>query len=330
MSEIPTTEIDASSRKPPAGFRRMFRPGQMTLGIFFPIEAYPGSMPTMADQIERARRAEALGFDALWFRDVPLLDPGFGDAAQIFDPFVYMAWIGAHTRSIALATGSIVLPIRHPLHTAKQAASVDNLTDGRLVLGVASGDRAVEYPAFGQDLSQRGEMFRDSLDVLRRALHERFPSIDSAFGRLHGADMIPKPTTGFLPALVTGRCKQDFDWIAREADGWIMYPQAVPGQADVVHAWREAVQQQAPGVHKPFAQSLYIDLAEDPGAPPTPIHLGFRAGRRVLIDHLRGLRDAGVEHVALNVKFAQRPVDEILEELGTEVLPFFAPANSDA
>jgi luciferase-type oxidoreductase len=96
-----------------------------------------------------ARRAEELGFAALWFRDVPLRDPNFGDIGQVYDPWVYLGWIAAQTRTIALATGSIVLPLRHPLHTAKAAASIDQLTRGRFVLGVASGDRPIEFPAFG-------------------------------------------------------------------------------------------------------------------------------------------------------------------------------------
>src|SRR4051794_33016689 len=59
----------------PKGFRTMFAPGRLTLGVFFPIEAYQGDQPTMRDQERLARRAEELGFAALWVRDVPLRDP---------------------------------------------------------------------------------------------------------------------------------------------------------------------------------------------------------------------------------------------------------------
>src|SRR5689334_4259932 len=123
------------------GFARMFLPGRLTLGVMFPIEAFAGDTPSMRGQIALAQRAEAAGFAALWFRDVPLRVPSFGDTGQVFDPWVWLSYIGASTSNIALATGSIVLPLRHPLHVAKAAASIDQLTDGRLVLGVASGDR---------------------------------------------------------------------------------------------------------------------------------------------------------------------------------------------
>jgi alkanesulfonate monooxygenase SsuD/methylene tetrahydromethanopterin reductase-like flavin-dependent oxidoreductase (luciferase family) len=59
---------------------------------------------------------------------------------QVYDPWVYLGWIAAQTSEIALATGALVLTLRHPLHTAKGAASVDRLSANRLVLGVASGD----------------------------------------------------------------------------------------------------------------------------------------------------------------------------------------------
>ena len=70
---------------------------------------------------------------------MPLRDPSFGDIGQVYDPWVYLGWIAAQTRTIALATGSIILPLRHPLHTAKASASIDQLSGGRFVLGVASG-----------------------------------------------------------------------------------------------------------------------------------------------------------------------------------------------
>src|ERR1700676_2449864 len=93
------------------GFRRMFREGHLTLGLFFAIESYVTDMPTMAGQVELARKAEADGFAALWTRDVPLRDPTFGEVGQIFDPWVWRGYVTAHTSTIALATGAIVLPI---------------------------------------------------------------------------------------------------------------------------------------------------------------------------------------------------------------------------
>ena len=301
-------------------FQRMFTPGRVTFGVFFPIEAFPGDRPTMADQVTLARRAEELGFAALWFRDVPLRDPSFGDVGQIFDPWVYLGYIAAQTERIALATGSVVLPLRHPLHTAKAAASVDQLSGGRLVLGVASGDRPVEFPAFGVAHETRGEAFRENLHVIRQVLERSFEPVSSLYGTLAGADLIPKPVRR-IPLLVTGSSQQSPDWIARFSDGWITYPRPAALQARVAREWHETVQRHSPGAFKPFAQSFYVDLSEDPNEPATPIHLGFRAGWKTLAQYALCLREAGVNHVAFNLKYGRRDARHVLDEIGHEVLP---------
>lgn len=306
------------------GFWRMFSPGKLTVGVFFPIEAYQRDEPTMRRQERLARRAEELGFAALWARDVPLRDPNFGDLGQVYDPWVYLGWIAAHTAAIALATGSIVLPLRHPLHTAKAAASVDRLSGGRLVLGVASGDRPIEFPAFGVDADKRDVLFRENFAVIRKALAEEFPVGESSYGSMSGTvDLVPKPL-GRLPMLVTGSSRQSLEWIAANADGWISYPRPLQRQAEQIGRWRAAVSAIAPGSFKPFSQSLYIDLTKEPDHPPQSIHLGFRAGREFVLAFLEGLREVGVNHVILNLKYGVRDAGEVIEEIGLEILPHLA------
>lgn len=311
----------AASISDSAGFRRMFAPGRLSLGLFFPIEAFQGDEPSMRDQPRLARRAEELGFAGLWTRDVPLRDPNFGDLGQVYDPWVWLGLIAAHTATIALATASIVLPLRHPLHTAKGSASVDQLTGGRFVLGVASGDRPIEFPAFGIDWHQRDALFRENLAVIRKVLSEAFPSVHSSYGDMMGtADLVPKPVAQ-LPILITGSSRQSLAWIAAHADGWVTYPRDLVRQAEQVAQWRAAVDAVAPGVFKPFVQSLYLDLADAPAEPPRAIHLGFRAGRNFVRDFLEELAGAGVNHVILNLKYGRRAAQEVLEEIGQEVLP---------
>lgn len=301
----------------------MFAPGRLTLGVFFAIESYKGDTPLMQHQGELARRAEQLGFSALWFRDVPLRDPSFGDVGQIYDPWVYLGYIAAQTSRIALATGSIIVPIRHPLHIAKAAASVDKLSGGRLVLGIASGDRPSEYPAFGIDFATRGERLRETLRYVLEALNNSFPVIESPLGRMDGVDLVPKPHDGRIPVLVTGNSQQDLTWIAKNADGWIYYPRSLSRQELAITEWRELTQRYCPETFKPFAQSLYIDLTTDRDAAPEPIHLGFRLGRNRLIEFLQALHKIGVNHVVLNLKYGSRPASDVLEEIGEEVLPLF-------
>lgn len=309
------------------GFRTAFAEGRLTLGLMLPIESFVGDAPTMANQVELVRRAEHAGFASIGFRDVPLRDPSFGDVGQAYDPWVYLGYLAAQTERIALLTTSIVLPLRHPIHTAKAAASLDRLTHGRLLLGVASGDRPVEFPAFGVEREARGERFREQLRLLTTYWSEDFPRVTSSYGDLDGVDVIPKPIASHVPLLVTGRSQNSLAWIAENADGWITYPRGLPEQAYQVEQWRTAVRETAPGCFKPFAQSYYIDLAADRLQPPRPIHLGHRIGRRQLVVQLEHLRDIGVNHVVLNLKYGTRPAREVLDELAEFVLPHF-PCNA--
>ena len=301
------------------GFRRVFGGDGLTLGLFFAIESYAGAVPSMRDQVELAVRAEEVGFAALWVRDVPLLDPSFGDAGQVFDPWVYLGQVAAATRDVALATGGIVLPLRHPLHVAKAAASVDVLSGGRFLLGLAGGDRPVEYPAFGVGFGGRAARFREAVALVRVALGESFPRVSSSFGVLGGdLDVIPKPAGGRLPLLAVGSAGQTTAWLADHLDGLVSYPRQPAVQRRLIDAWGSA------SGGAPFAQSLYIDLVAEPDRAPTPIHLGHRLGAHRLVDVLDDLRGIGVRHVVLNLKYGSRPAAEVLEDIGSTVLPKLA------
>lgn len=302
-------------------FNQVFSQNQLTLGIFFPLESFAGDMPKMENQEALAKSAEDAGFSALWFRDVPLRDPDFGDAGQIYDTFVYLSWIAAHTNKIALATGSIILPIRHPLHVAKSVASIDRLSNGRLILGIASGDRPIEFPAFGVDKEHRDSLFREHLESLRTSLNDRYPAFNNTFGSMYGvAETIPKPEHR-VPFIATGNSRQDLEWLSKNTDGWLTYARPLSSQLQYVNMWKGAVQTNAEGVFKPFAQSLYLDLAQEPDEKVTPIHLGIKCGRNVLLEFLKVTRKIGVNHVALNLKFSSQPVKEVIEELAEYVLP---------
>ena len=304
-------------------YNSTFQPGRLSLGLVVPLENYTaGPVPTMTRHVERVQLAEELGFSAIWLRDVPFNVPSFGDAGQMFDPFVYLGLLAGKTERIALATGSIVLPLRHPAHVAKASASVDVLSGGRLILGVASGDRPEEYPALNFPFSERGERFRASFDYIRR-MWEDSAAFENTYGSPDGSmDMLPKPASGKLPMLITGGSQQDPDWIARNGEGWITYPRNIPVQARIIGDWRQRVKR-AGGPDKPVSQSLYIDLTEDPDTPPQPIHLGFRSGANHLRAYLVSLQEIGVNHVAINLRFNQADIETTMKRLAGDILPDF-------
>lgn len=312
-----------------AGFRRMFAPEKLTLGFILPLEAYPNTpAPTMKDHAAISKLADELGFAGVWARDVPLYDPTFGDTGQLYEPFTYLGFLAASTERIALATGSAVITLRHPLLLAKQAVSVDHMSDGRMVLGISSGDRPTEYPAFGleDDYDTRGERFREAYGMFRAATESVFPEHQSArFGTLAGnLTLLPAPVHGRIPAIVTGRSRQDMDWIAKNSDGWLYYFISPDQLAPLTSMWKEMVARECgEETFKPFAQGMFFDLDADPNYPLQRIHSGIRAGRNAFIEYLALLQKLGVNHVAMNMKASRRPAKEVLLELAEFVLPHF-------
>lgn len=307
------------------GYNSVFRLGRLSLGLVVPIESYSlGAVPTLDRHIERVQLAEQLGFSAIWLRDVPFNVPSFGDPGQTYDPFVYLGLLAGQTKQIALGVASIILPLRHPAHVAKAAASADVLSGGRLILGIASGDRPEECPALNLPFANRGERFRESFEYIKR-MGENTPTFENLYGSPHGGiDMLPKPTSGKLPLLITGGSQQDSEWIAQNGDGWMIYPRNITVQKQIIHNWRKRSRSQELGRNpQPVMEPLYIDLVEDPDTSPQPIHLGFRLGTNHLRDYLKSREEIGINHIALNLRFNQGDIETTLKLLADDILPDF-------
>lgn len=306
------------------GYNHVFQAGKLSLGIVVPIENYArSSVPTMQEHLERIQQAERAGFKAIWLRDIPFHVPSFGDAGQTFDPFTYLGYVAGHTRTIALGIASIALPLHHPLHVAKSAATIDQLSGGRMILGVASGDRFEEYPGMGVDYENRGEAFREAFSYIRKA-QESFPIWESSrYGKMSGQiDILPKATCAKIPMLITGYSRQTLEWNAENGDGWMSYPKNTGQQHFTIAQWRERIAQLST-FDKPFMQPLYVDLQEDDDFKPIPIHLGFRIGVNYLALYLQQLQEVGVNHVAMNLRFNSRDIPRTLEHLAETLIPHF-------
>lgn len=305
-------------------FNEVFQAGKLSIGIVVPIENYAqSSVPTMEAHLQRVELIERLGFKALWLRDVPLHVPSFGDAGQTFDPFAYLGYLAAKTKDIALGVSSIALPLHQPVHVAKSAATIDQLSRGRLILGVASGDRYEEYPAMGIDYENRGSLFREAFSYIRNA-QAPFPSYTSEnYGELNGrVDVLPKAFGKKIPMLITGHSRQSLAWNAEHGDGWIYYPRNLHMQQQTIKDWRDLVQ--VKGVFgKPFMQPLYVDLQDNADFVPQPIHLGLMTGINPLREFFHHLQAIGVNHVALNLRFNSNKIEHSLEALAEGLLPEF-------
>ena len=306
------------------GYQRTFAPGRLTVGLSLPIEQDAEAEPkdALSNQIRLIQKAERAGIAAVWARDIPLRVETFGDVGQVYDPWMYLSYIAAHTTDIALGTGAVVVPFQHPLVMAKRAATLDRLSDGRFLFGVATGDRPEEFPAFNQDKGKRGERFREHIEVYEKALSTSYRPIRWSEGKMGGSDVVPKPLARRVPLLATGSCQQSLEWKAVHTDGWFMYHKGLEMQKKNIANWQEAVAQECgEGVFKPFLESLWIDLHEDPDAPAQGGHFGYRLGRNKLIELLQSQRQLGINHVSINFRTSKRDAEEQIDELIEYVLP---------
>ena len=127
--------------------------------------AYP-EMPDANALVEYGVKMEELGFDSLWVWDHILLgvEPNF----PIIESLTLLTAIAARTKRIKLGTGILVLPLRNPVVLAKQLASMDLLSNGRLLMGMASGWYKREFDAVGVPFEKRGKIMDENLEILTR------------------------------------------------------------------------------------------------------------------------------------------------------------------
>ncbi|MDK8791945.1 LLM class oxidoreductase [Corynebacterium sp. MSK039] len=331
ISDTPITELP--------GYQRNFAPGRLSVGLSLPIGRRDNERPTevaspagsgssadpaadLAEQLRLIRLAEDGGFSAVWARDIPLSVETFGDDGQVYDPWMYLSYIAAQTSTIALGTAAIVVPFQHPLLMAKRAASLDRLSGGRFLMGIATGDRPEEFPAFNQEQGARDERFREHLAVYTKALRTSMRPIRWSEGKVGGAEVLPKPTAHHVPVLATGSCQQSLEWKAEHTDGWFMYHKGLAIQQKNVDQWREAVVDACgEGAFKPFLEAMWIDLHEDPDAPAQGGTFGYRLGRNTLVSLLNSQREIGINHVSINLLGSTHRAGEQIEEIAEHVLP---------
>jgi len=136
------------------------------------------------------------------------------------EPFVTFGFLAAVTKRIELMTGVLVLPQRQTVLVAKQAAQVDLLLGGRLVLGVGTGWNPVEYHGLGEDFSSRGRRLEEQIVLLRMLWEERVITFDGDFDQVDRAGINPLPTNLGVPIWMGGSGQLVLDRIGRMGDGW--------------------------------------------------------------------------------------------------------------
>jgi probable F420-dependent oxidoreductase len=173
-----------------------------------------------------ARAAEAAGFESLWAGEhVVLPDPQVPPSPMApqepaIDPLLALTWAASCTTELRLATGIIILPQRNPVVLAKQVASLDVLSAGRLILGVGVGYLEPEFRAIGADFEHRGAVTDEFLDAMEHLWYDEHPEFHGEYADFAGIDAYPRPVQRPLPIVIGGHTKRAYKRAVARGQGW--------------------------------------------------------------------------------------------------------------
>jgi len=182
--------------------------------------AYP-EIPDAEALVQYGVRMEELGFDSLWVWDHIFLgvDPHF----PIIDSLTLLTAIAARTKKIKLSTGILILPLRNPVLLAKQISSMDQLSNGRMLMAMAAGWYKREFDAVGVPYEQRGKLMDENLEIMKRLWNEDMVSGEWTNHKIPAGVMFPKPVQKPFPLLIGGYADRVLKRAAVEGDGWLTY-----------------------------------------------------------------------------------------------------------
>ncbi|MEH0556156.1 TIGR03619 family F420-dependent LLM class oxidoreductase [Streptomyces sp. B21-101] len=276
-----------------------------------------------ADLVEIARAADRSGFAYVAACDHVAIPRRLAEAMSTvwYDPVATLAHLAAVATRVRLLSHVAVVGLRHPLVTAKQYATLDHLSGGRLVLGVGAGHVREEFEALGADFERRGTVLDETIDALRAALGpDEFPSHHGKAYDFEGLGQRPRPAQDRVPVWVGGSSPAAVRRAALKGDGWL--PQGdqrdrLPAQIERIGRLRAEA-----GVEGPFTV----------GAITEPLYVGtpsWNVGRRTLTGppqalaaSLRAYPAMGVDQI--QVRFRCRDRSELIDQItafGAEVAP---------
>ncbi|MFE0191381.1 TIGR03619 family F420-dependent LLM class oxidoreductase [Streptomyces sp. NPDC059008] len=296
--------------------------GRLAYGMQLPVQSqstlYAESWEVAAgpaDLVEIARAADRHGFSYLACCEHIAIPRRLAEAMSTvwYDPVATLAHLAAVTERVRLLSHVAVVGLKHPLVTAKQYATLDHLSGGRLILGVGAGHVREEFEALGVDFARRGAVLDETLDALKAALGpEEFPKFAGERFAFEGLGQAPRPAQRPRPPIwVGGSSPAAVRRAAERADGWL--PQGdrreqLPGQIATLQVAREAAGIEEPAVIGAIVEPVYV------GAP------GWEVGRRTLSGEperiAASLREYGAMGVhQIQVRFRSRSRGELTDQM---------------
>jgi probable F420-dependent oxidoreductase len=218
-----------------------------TIGLFG-VNSHACARPGAAARL--ARRAEELGYDSLWAGEhVVLPSPKVRPSPMepdepILDPLVALAHLAAVTERVRLGTGVIILPQRNPVVLAKQLASLDVVSGGRLLFGLGVGYLEPEMRAIGTPMEARGARCDEYLAAMRALWEAEAPAFRGEHVSFEGVDAHPRPIQRPLPVVVGGHSAAAHRRAARHADGWYGFMIGLGAMAEQREGLGEAMERE--------------------------------------------------------------------------------------
>ncbi len=259
---------------------------------------------------EFARTCDDLGVHSLWVSDhvcwpadvqssYPYSDDGSFPPRQDMgwlDPIGTLLFIAGCTRHVRLGTTVLILPYRLPVVTAKQLATLDVVSEGRLILGVGVGWMAEEAAVLGMPWDHRGRRADEQLEVFRRLFSDDAPSFDGEFYRFPPVGFEPKPVQRPVPVWVGGATPAAFRRVARYGHGF----HAAFQPLDVVRREWDQVRAACDAIGRdPDELTLSLRLYLDPASVMDP-EKSLAGSADAMAERLAALHAAGVRHVVLD------------------------------
>jgi probable F420-dependent oxidoreductase len=219
-------------------------------GVAF-ANAGPFCTPDLA--VEFARIAEDNGFESLWTVEHVVVPADYesqypysadgrmpgGEDVPIGDPLIWLAYVAAATERINLATGIVILPQRNPVLLAKECATLDVLSRGRLIFGVGVGWLREEFDAIGVPFEKRGARTDDYIEALRALWTQREPTYAGEFAKFERAKSFPKPVRGTVPVVIGGHSDPSAVRAGKLGDGYFPNAKTFEENARLIELMRE-------------------------------------------------------------------------------------------
>ncbi|TDD22810.1 LLM class flavin-dependent oxidoreductase [Kribbella turkmenica] len=274
----------------------------MELGVNVP-NFGPGTNP--ARLRDWARTVEGLGYDLLMVSDHVAITPDVAEQypAPFYEPFTTLGWLAGITDRVRLGTTVLIAPYRHPLLTARMAANLNELSGGRLVLGVGVGWARQEFEALGADFDRRGRVTDETLVEIRRVWED-----DKDYG------------SGRIPLWIGGRSTAGLRRAVRLGDAWHPLRERVDWMSTALNRLREIAAEQDRPVPE-FAPRILLRLTPEPLTDDKRV-AGEGSLDQVLAD-LDLLRDLGARSVVLD-PFVGDPAETERPEVAWQALAAIA------